>query len=78
MATTTPANRVIQELGGIYRFNRVSQKTAAARTGISASAISRRLNGDTSPTIDELFAMASAAGVNVRIEFLPTEAESVA
>jgi transcriptional regulator with XRE-family HTH domain len=70
MAMATPANRVIQELGGIYRFNKVSQKLAAQLTGISTSAISRRLNGDVSPTLDDLYSLAKAAGVEVRIEFV--------
>ncbi len=40
---------------------------------MSPSAISRRLNGDVSPTLDELSALAAAAGQALEISLVPIE-----
>lgn len=40
---------------------------------MSPSAISRRLNGDVSPTLDELAALAAAAGMTLDISLTPVE-----
>lgn len=62
-------DQVPQELRIAFFRRGISQQTAAERSGISPSAISRRLNGEISPTLVELGRLADAADLDVSVEF---------
>lgn len=73
MATESPTQRVVEELR-VELFRRgLSQTGISDQVGMSPSAISRRLNGDVSPTLDELSALAAAAGQALEISLVPIE-----
>lgn len=59
---------VAQELRIAFFRRGISQQKAAEQSGISTSAISRRLNGEVSPTLRELSRLASVANLEVSVE----------
>lgn len=67
---------VVGELRVEFYRQGLSQEKLAAATGISASAISRRLTYKTSPTLEELDALAHAAGLRLDVALSPEERAS--
>jgi transcriptional regulator with XRE-family HTH domain len=73
---TSPIQRVAEDLRvAIYR-SKTSQEVVAERSGISRSAVSRRLTGEVEMTLSELGAIAGAVDLDVSVEFTPALAES--
>ena len=67
MAEQISAQRVVEDLRVEVFRRRVSQEQLAVATGMSQSAISRRLNGDVEPTINELMKIANAIGLTIAL-----------
>lgn len=70
MHSVTSAERVIEDLRVELFRRRISQDRIATATGMSQSGVSRRLNGEVSPTIAEVEAIASAAGLGIHVELV--------
>lgn len=68
MNAIRPSQRVMQELKVEFFRRGLSQERVGELVGLSSSAVSRRINGTVSPTIDELEALAGAAGASLRID----------
>ena len=67
MSNPVSAERVIEDLRVEIFRKRISQEQLATKAGMSQSAISRRLNGTVSPTIDELAKLADAAELELQV-----------
>lgn len=74
MSEQVSAKRVVEDLRVEIFRRRISQERLASTTGMSQSAISRRLNGDVDPTIGELMKIAEAAGMRVVLTLAEVEA----
>jgi transcriptional regulator with XRE-family HTH domain len=64
--------RVAAKVRGVMGEARISQTALAERLGIPQQRLSRRLSGDVSMTLDEVYAIAGALGVEPSA-FLPVE-----
>lgn len=75
MSTSIGAHRVIEALRVELFRRKVTQERISATTGMSQSTVSRRLNGNVSPTLDELESIAAAAGLRVGVTLTEADAE---
>lgn len=71
MPSSLLAQRILDDLRVAFFRQRMTQGQIAASTGFSQSTISRRLNGEVSPTLEELEKIAAAAGREVFVELRP-------
>lgn len=76
MLSTIGAHRVIEALRVELFRRKVTQERISTATGMSQSKVSRRLNGNVSPTLDELESIAAAAGLHVDISLTAAEPEA--
>lgn len=72
MLQHSSAPRVIEDLRVAFFLQGKTQGQIAIETGMSQSAVSRRLKGDVDPTFQELNALAAAAGYEIKVELVPT------
>ncbi|WP_439593930.1 helix-turn-helix domain-containing protein [Microbacterium sp.] len=70
MATESSVQRVVEDLRVEIFRQRKSQEEIAAAAGMSQSAVSRRLNGDVVPTLEELSRIADAAGFEIKVDLV--------
>lgn len=71
MQNESPADRVIEALGIEIFRHKLSQEKLSEITGMSTSAISRRLTNQTAPTIPELIKIADAVDADIQITLVP-------
>lgn len=71
MPHETPARRLVEDLRVEFFRRGISQTRVSEISGLSPSAVSRRLNGEVSPTFDEMEALANAGGFSLHLELVP-------
>lgn len=69
MLNELTTERITSALRFLTREARISQEKLATKVGMSTSAVTRRLSGETPITIDDLERMAAALGYSVRVTF---------
>lgn len=75
MMENLPTQRITSAIKFLAIENKMSQTKLAKASGMSQSAINRRLTGQTSLTIEDLNQLAQALGQEIRISFIPTDKE---
>lgn len=70
MSQPVSAQRVIEDLRVELFRKRISQERIAIETGMSQSAIGRRLKGDVAPTLGEVETIANAIGYDLQISLV--------
>lgn len=70
MTTESSAQRVVEDLRVEIFRKRKSQDQIASVAGMSQSAVSRRLNGEVAPTLEELTRIADAAGFDIKVDLV--------
>jgi transcriptional regulator with XRE-family HTH domain len=68
MPPASTTHRVVEDLRVALFRKGISQQAVAERTGMSQSAVSRRLSGDVPATLNDLESFAAAAGAELHIE----------
>jgi transcriptional regulator with XRE-family HTH domain len=70
MKVATPADSIANELRVEFFRRGLNHQTVSEISGLSTSAVSRRLNGVVSPTLDELDRLAAAADLTVEVRLV--------
>ncbi|WP_295105798.1 helix-turn-helix transcriptional regulator [uncultured Microbacterium sp.] len=74
MLNDIPIQRVMPALRFMQSDSGLSRSELAKNAGMSLSAVSRRFTAETPMTLDDLRALASAAGFDVTLSFTPRRA----
>ena len=71
-----PEFAIIQAIINARKNTGLTQKQLSERTGIAQGDISRLENGNANPSLNTLKRLASAMGMNLKLEFTPIQTEN--
>jgi transcriptional regulator with XRE-family HTH domain len=72
-----PEFAIVQAMIDARKTTGLTQKQLSEKTGIDQSDISRIESGDANPTLATLKSLAAGMDMTLKLEFLPTERQSV-